>query len=168
MKRLVALAAALAVACPALAAQAVAASVEDLTRSSDLVVRGRVVSTTARWSEGRIYTHAEIQVATTLRGKAQGRVTVVTPGGVVDDLGQRVDGAATFTKGEEVVLFLGRPDGGRYRVIGLGQGKFAVEGRQARPDTARIDFVETQVRVGERRSEAMTVEELEARVRSVK
>ena len=43
-----------------------------------------------------------------------------------------------------------------------------MEGRQARPDTARIDFVETQVRVGERRSEAMTVEELEARVRSVK
>jgi hypothetical protein len=168
MKNLLSLVALLAVASPALAAQAVAASVEELARSSDLVVRGRVVSTTARWSEGRIYTYAEIQVASTLRGKAQGRVTAVTPGGVVDDLGQRVDGAATFTKGEEVVLFLGRPDGGRYRVSGLGQGKFAVEGKQARPDTARIDFVETQVRVGERRSEAMTVEELETRVRSVK
>jgi hypothetical protein len=168
MKKLLSLVALLAVASPALAAQAVAASVEELARSSDLVVRGRVVSTTARWSEGRIYTYAEIQVASTLRGKAQERLTAVTPGGVVDDLGQRVDGAATFTTGEEVVLFLGRPDGGRYRVNGLGQGKFVVEGKQARPDTARIDFVDTQVRVGERRSEAMTVEELETRVRSVK
>jgi hypothetical protein len=167
MKRLLALLAALAVASPVLAAQAVAASVEELARASDLVVRGRVVSTVARWSEGRIYTYAEIEVVSSVRGKAQGRVIAVTPGGVVGDLGQRVDGAATFIKGEEVVLFLERPDGGKYRVSGLGQGKFAVQGKQARPDTARLDFVATQVRVGERRSEAMTVEELETRVRSV-
>jgi len=168
MRKLFALAAALATASPAVAAQAVATSVEDLARASDVVVRGRVISTTARWSEGRIYTFAEVQVSASLRGTAPARITAITPGGVVGDVGQRVDGAAVFTSGEEVVVFLGRSQGGTYRVNGLAQGKFAVEGKVARPDVSRLDFVANQVRAGERRAEAMSVDELETRVRSAR
>jgi hypothetical protein len=168
MKKILVLLAALATASPAFAAQAVAASVEELARASDVVVRGRVVSTTARWSDGRIYTYAEVEVSDSLRGSAPARVTVVTPGGEVGDLGQRVDGAAIFTSGEEVVVFLGKPQAGRYRVSGLAQGKFAIEGKVATPSLGRVDFVSSQVRVGERRAEAMSVGELESRVRSVK
>jgi hypothetical protein len=79
--RSILLAAALATTSPAVAAQGVAASVEDLARAS--VVRGRVVATTARWSDGRIYTYAEIEVSDSFRGSAPARVTVVTPGGEV-------------------------------------------------------------------------------------
>ena len=168
MRKLLALASALAVASPALAAQVLATSVEELARNSEVVVRGRVLSTSARWSEGRIYTYAEIQVATSIRGAAPARLTAVTPGGVVGEVGQRVDGAALFTPGEEVVLFLGRPERGQYPVADLSQGKFAVDGKQARPDTSRLDFVGTKVRAGERRAEAMPLAELESRVRSVR
>jgi hypothetical protein len=168
MRRLLPVLVALLLALPAFASQAIATSVEGLARTSDLVVRGKVVSAVARWTEGRIYTYAEIQVAGSLRGTAPARLTAVTPGGVVGDLGQRVDGAAVFVPGEEVVLFLGRPQGGLYRVSGLGQGKFTVEGKGARPDTARIDFVATEVPAGERRAEPMPVAELERRVRSVR
>jgi hypothetical protein len=168
MKRMLALVAALAAASPAVAAQAVSVSVEDLARSSDLVVRGTVLSTSSRWSEGRIYTFAEIQVASSLRGAAPARLTAITPGGIVGDVGQRVDGAAAFTPGEEVVVFLERPTAGGHRVSGLAQGKFAVQGKEVRPDVSRLDFVSSQVRVGERRVEPMTLEELETRVRSVR
>ncbi len=167
MKKFLALAVALAVATPAAATQANAVSVEEMARQSDLVVRGKVLSTTSRWSEGRIYTYAEVEVASSLRGEAPAKITAVSPGGVVGDVGQRVDGAASFTKGEEVVLFLGKPDGGKYRVTGLAQGKFLVDGGEARPDTSRVEFLSTQVRAGERRAEAMSIGELEARVRSV-
>lgn len=167
MRRLASLVAALAIASPALGAQAVATSVEDLARNSDVVVRGRVLSTVARWSEGRIYTFAEVQVAASLRGAAPSRLTAVTPGGVVGDVGQRVDGAAVFTPGEEVVLFLDRSEHGAWQVSDLSQGKFAVEGKLARPDTSRLDLVGTKVRAGERRAEAMPLSELETRVRSV-
>jgi hypothetical protein len=81
--RSILLAAALATTSPAVAAQGVAASVEDLARASEVVVRGRVVATTARWSDGRIYTYAEIEVSDSFRGSAPARVTVVTPGGEV-------------------------------------------------------------------------------------
>ncbi len=167
MRKLLALVAAVVAASPALGAQAVAVSVEDLARTSDAVVRGRVLSTSARWTEGRIQTYAEVEVAASLRGAAPARVTVVTPGGVVGELGQRVDGAATFSAGEQVVLFLSRPGRDGWRVSEMGQGKFTVEGSEVRPDTARTHFVATQVRAGERRSEAMSLAELERRVRSV-
>lgn len=153
---------------PALAAQAVAVSIEELARSSDLVVRGQVVSTSARWQEGRIYTFAEVEVTSSIRGASPAKVTVMTPGGVVGDIGQRVDGAAVLAPGEEVVLFLGRSGTGELRVTGLAQGKFSVDGRTARPDLSRVDFVSTHVPADERRAETMPLSELETRVRRIR
>lgn len=156
---------------PAMAAVAVPASVEDLARESDAVVRGKVARTTARWSKSgrRIFTFAEVDVASVLRGSAPARTTVVVPGGVVDGIGQRVDGMATFSEGEEVVLFLNRTDGPEYRVRGLGQGKFSVSKGEARPDLSGITFERRpSLRASERRAEPMAVVELERRVRAVR
>ncbi len=167
MRRL-ALLTALITALPAVAATAVPASVEDLARGADAVVRGRTRSVTARWIGKRIFSFAEIEVASAWRGSAPARVTVVTPGGIVGRFGQRVDGAATFTQGEEVVVFLARAEAGSYRVAGLAQGKFAVGAGAARPDLAHTHFVSAPLRPGERRSEEMSVEELERRVRDAR
>ncbi len=161
----------LAAAVTAQASLAVPASVEDLARSSDAVVRGRVVSLQARRSSDgrRISTYAEVETAGVWRGAAPAHVTVVVPGGVVGRIGQRVDGAPTFSEGEEVVLFLGKTDGRFFRVHGLGQGKFSVSSGEARPDVADFTFVGgTALRAGERRAEAMAVGELERRVRAAR
>ena len=155
---------------PARAALAVPASVEELARLSDSVVRGRVVSATSRWSEDqrRIFTYVEIAPSSVWRGAPPARVTVIVPGGVVGPIGQRVDGAAAFAKDEEVVVFLSQAEERAFRVTGLAQGKFSVEGGAARPDLSHTSFVRGQLRAGERRAEPMDVAELERRVRSVK
>ena len=161
----------LALAAPARAALAVPATVEDLARSSEAVVRGRVLGARAHWSSDRlrIFTTTEVEVASTWRGTAPARVQVVVPGGIVGDLGQRVDGMATFTAGEEVVLFLARSGGvGPYRVAGSAQGKFTVQAGKVRPDLSRTAFVEAPLPAGERRSGEMGLDELERRVRAAR
>ncbi len=153
---------------PAAAALAVSASVEDLARGADAVVRGRVTSVTARWIGTRIFTFAEVDAASVWRGSAPPRVTVITAGGVSGRLGQRVDGAAIFAQGEEVVVFVTRAEAGAYRVTGLAQGKFAVNAGVARPDVAHTSFVSLKLKPGERPSEEMPLDELERRVRSAR
>jgi hypothetical protein len=155
---------------PARATLAAPASVEELARSSQAVVRGRVARVASRWSEDqrRIFTYVDVDVASAWRGAPGPRATVIVPGGIVGGIGQRVDGAPGFAKGEEVVLFLSEAEEGAYRVTGLAQGKFKVDGGAARPDVSHIGFVERPLRAGERRAEAMDLAELERRVRSVK
>ena len=158
----------LAAAAPAHAMLATPASVEDLARSSQAVVRGRVASVTSRWSDDqrRIFTYVDIAPSSVWRGAPPSRVTVVVPGGIVGPVGQRVDGAPAFAKGEEVVVFLSEGEDRAFRVTGLAQGKFRVADGAARPDLSHVSFVEAPLRAQERRAEAMPVAELERRVRS--
>ena len=161
----------LAAALPAGARIANQASVEELARASDAVVRGRVVNVSARRSSDgkRISTYAEVETDSVWRGSAPARLTVVVRGGVVGDIGEKVFGAPTFSQGEEVVVFLGRTDGSFYRVRGLAQGKFSVANGKARPDLSGLTFPEgSALRAGEHRAEAMSVGELEQRVRAAR
>jgi hypothetical protein len=158
----------LALALPAGAAVAIAATVEDLAAESDTVLRARVESRTTRRSEDRRHLRTEVVLVVNerLRGEASGRVGVVVPGGVLGDVGQRVDGAPAFEDGEEVVVFLRRLPGGAFRVHGLAQGKFRVEGAEARPDLRRLRVADGALRPGQRRVEAMPLEELARRVKA--
>jgi hypothetical protein len=161
----------LAAAAPAHAMLATPASVEDLARSSQAVVRGRVARVSSRWSDDqrRIFTYVDIEPTSVWRGAPGSRVTVLVPGGVVGPIGQRVEGAPAFAKGEDVVAFLSEAEAGTFRVTGLAQGKFTVDGAQARPDLSRVTLVPSAaMAAGERRVEPMDVGELERRVRSVK
>ena len=153
---------------PVHAALANQASVEDLARTSDAVVRGRVERQTSRMVGRRIVTDVEIRVASVWRGTAPQRVTVTVPGGIVGDLGQRVDGMASFTEGEEVVVFVGHGSDGAWRVNGAAQGKFEVAAAQARPNLRDVKFLRSEVRSGERAAEPMPVAELERRVREAR
>jgi hypothetical protein len=168
--RLVAAAAALLVAAPALAAHATAVSVEQLARASDAVVRGRVEGARAERSEDglRISTSYSVRTFAVLRGRAPPIARVVVPGGVLGRVGQRVDGAPTLSRGEELILFLRRSGTASFAVTGLAQGKFTVSGGVARPDLSRLAFVATAVAPGERRAEEMATAELERRVRSIR
>lgn len=167
--RLLVVAAALTAATPVFAAQAVAVSVEELTRSSDAVIRGEVTAARAQRSgDGRrIFTRYDLRTKAVLRGRAPKVARVVVPGGVVGRVGQRVDAAPSLAKGEDIVVFLKRAGGETFSVTGLAQGKFSVVGPLARPDLSNLKFIRTSVRAGERRAEEMPLAELERRVRSI-
>lgn len=119
----------------AMATTLLAMDVPMLTRESDLVVRGVVVRSQARWTKDqrRIMTDTEVQVSEVLKGNATEKTLVVMqPGGAVGDVGQMVHGVATFTPGDEVVLFLERR-GDRTFVVGLAQGRLVVDRSGSEP-----------------------------------
>ncbi len=115
-------------AAPALATTLVALDVEGLTRLSDVVVRAQVLSSQARITKdgARIVTDSELEVLEVLKGAPPKRLIAMQPGGVVGEIGQKVDATARFEPGEEVVVFLERR-GERYTVAGMQQGRWKVE-----------------------------------------
>ena len=105
-----------------------ALDVAGLSRTSDSVVIGTVSRVSSRWTgdHARIVTEVELTVVEAWKGQAPQTLVFSQPGGEVGDIGQRVDGAASFVVGEEVVLFL-EARGGEFTVTGLAQGRFKVE-----------------------------------------
>jgi hypothetical protein len=150
------------------AATFVVPSVEEMARSSDVVVRGRIVDLASRaMAGGRIVTEVEVLVASAWKGAPDATMRFLVPGGRAGGLALRVDSAPTFEPGEEVVLFLSR-SGAAWRVNGQALGKFRVEGKEARPalDGARV--LPREPAAGERVVGAMPVDELERRVRTAR
>ena len=105
------------------------ADLPELAQKSDTIVHGTVRRVESRWSgDGRrILTDVEIQVTEALKGQAGSTVLVTQPGGRVGDIGQRVSGLASFTPGEEVVVFLERRGTQAFRLSGMAQGKYQVQ-----------------------------------------
>lgn len=143
-----------------------------LTKASAVVVRAKVLASQARWTadRARIVTDTEVEILDAWKGAPAARVVVMQPGGIVGEVGQKVAGAARFTVGEELVLFL-EPRGDRYTVSGMSQGAFHVErssdgktafARQDLDEALLLDPVTRQPVAGAR--EILTVEQLKARV----
>lgn len=122
------LAVALLLGLPAAATTMLRIDLPELAQTADTVVHGTVRRMESRWSgdRRRIVTDVEIEVTETLKGQAGSTVLVVQPGGRVGDIGQLVQGLASFTEGEEVVVFLERRGTSAFRVTGMAQGKYQV------------------------------------------
>jgi hypothetical protein len=117
---------------------------------SQLVVRGEVVDVRSYWNEKKtkIFTSARVAVAETYKGSGGGTIDVVQLGGVVGNVKVTVQGALSWTPGEEVVLFLepvasGSAGPASYQVSGFSQGKFNVT-RDARTGKAYVHRPELQ------------------------
>lgn len=109
--------------------------VSELTRRADLIVDGDVAARQSFRIDGRIFTRVEVTVRDAWKGGSPRSVSVVLRGGVVDGIGQRVDGEAVLEQGDRAVLFL-RYDAGLmgYRPVAMEQGAFKVAGGDgARP-----------------------------------
>jgi hypothetical protein len=169
MRRVLPLLFLLAVAIPASAATFVTTSVEEAARSSEAVVRGRVVSAVSRVTPDgrRVVTDVELAVDSAWKGAPGAKVRVVVPGGTTPKLGMFVDAAPTFTPGEEVVVFLGRQGTG-WRVMGQALGKYRVDGVAAAPGLENAQVLPRALPPGERAAGPMPVAELERRVRSAR
>lgn len=163
---------------PARASSALDLDVEGLTVRAEHVVRARVLSSEARWAARgrRIVTESRLEVLEVLAGQPHVKeVRVVQPGGSVDGLVQEVLGAASFSPGEEVVVFL-RPagPGQSARPVGMALGKYRVLRREGAPATVRRDGLE-EVRVlhplthrPQGPEQATSLDALRARVRAAR
>ena len=108
---------------------AIRLSFEQLAQRAQRVVISRVISSQSEWdgSHRRIFTRTEIEVEEEVAGQGLRRLTLIQPGGTVDNLTQRTFGLASLQPGEKVMLFLAGQDK-RLHVVGLSQGVFDLRG----------------------------------------
>lgn len=111
-----------------------ALSVADLVQRSDRASVGVAVHTRSEWIElagsRRIVTFTRFMQTQDLLGDESGEdeLLMMTLGGKVGDLRQKVPGEATLTLGQEALLFATEAaDDGSRRVVGMAQGKYGVE-----------------------------------------
>lgn len=147
-----------------------------LAKASDTIVRGTVRSIESRLSKdgSRVVTDVTLDVQDTLKGQARQSLVVLQPGGVVGEVGQKVEGLPGFQLGEEVVVFLERRGSERFIVAGMAQGKYRVERSSdgkavfAAPDPEAGHLLLIDAMTGKptaRARESMTLGALEALVR---
>jgi hypothetical protein len=130
-------------------------STDDLTRQADIVVVGKVAGVKAGWNKEktRIFTTVTVEVDEMLKGKGgESTVTIQTPGGEVDGVGEVYSHTARFAKDEDVVVFAEKDKSGNLRVAGGSEGKIAI-----RKDES----------TGRRRvADGISIEEFKARVKN--
>lgn len=109
-----------------------ALSLEELVGRSDRVVVGAPVLSESEWAtvagSRRIVTYTRIvQEQDWLKdGTHSDEIMVVTLGGRVGDIQQKVPGEAVLLQGQRCVLFAGPEGSAARRVMGMGQGHYLV------------------------------------------
>ncbi len=120
-------------------------SLAELTASSDVIVVGKIVHQRADIVEGRVFTTTTLEPTEFWKGTAsQERVVMRHLGGRTDDLETRVAGMPAFRVGEEVLVFLVKPQNYKFYIVnGLAQGKLSLEGEIATPNVGDLRLMET-------------------------
>jgi hypothetical protein len=110
------------------ASVSIAATWDGLIQNSSAAIVGTAAEAKPVWESGRIYTYTQFHVSRSVAGDVGtgGDVWVRTMGGVVGNVGQIVEGEATFAPGESSLLFLRPGPTGSYVVTSRGQGQFPV------------------------------------------
>ena len=99
-------------------------SLEQLTLTASIIVVGKV--RTVERTAGGIKTRVTLAVEDSLKGEVGQTVIITQPGGTGGKVEMAVPEAATFERGEEVVVFLWTRSNGEHTVLGLFQGKLPV------------------------------------------
>lgn len=106
-----------------------------IVAGAEAIIHGKVVRARTAWDAERttIWTHYDIQVKSTLKGRPGAILTVSEPGGEIDGKHMQVVGAPRYQVGDEVVVFAAPTATGLLRTCGWGQGKFEVKASLASP-----------------------------------
>ncbi|MBC7793996.1 MAG: hypothetical protein H7Z43_09820 [Clostridia bacterium] len=111
---------------PVMGTRVLGIGLPDLVKRAELVADVEVLkdSSSSFWVDGRIFTRRTALVRATWKGFSSVKtVNIVTRGGVVGRIGQRVDGEAVLDEGARGVAFLIYvPSLDGYRVVALAQG----------------------------------------------
>ncbi len=108
--------------------------VDDLARTADAVVVGKVTALSSEWSpdKSRIFTRVTIGVDQYLKGDSRSQsITLVTPGGEIGSVGEVYSHMATFRQDENVLVFVKKDLQGQYKVCGGSQGKYLIQKDEA-------------------------------------
>lgn len=101
-------------------------SLDRMTKESQLIVYGKVISQYSIWEDKSIYTYTTIEIYDVLKGNYKSnKVVVKQMGGTVGYISQVVDGTPKLELGKEVVLFL-RDWKGAYWIHSIVLGHFNV------------------------------------------
>jgi len=100
----------------------------EMATRAEVVAHAVVASTRAeRHQDGAIVTRVQLSVLEPLKGETGDLFEFVVYGGILGDRGSAISGAPTFTRGEELVVFLSVENSkGLRTAIGLAQGKYSV------------------------------------------
>jgi len=98
----------------------------EMARQSTMIVRAKVVGSTAEVRGQDIYTFYRLEVIEGWKAAGRNEVRVAVPGGVANGLRQSVAGAPSLATGSEYVMFLWTSRSGLTQLIGLSQGLFDV------------------------------------------
>ncbi len=161
---------------PASATTMLRLELPELAQSSDTVIHGTVRRVESRWSKDRrrILTDVEIEVTEALKGQPGSTVLLIQTGGRMGDIGQVVHGSASFTPGEEVVVFLERRGASAFQLSGMSQGKYqvrrAADGKSALAvpeDTQEVLLLDPDTRQATTSTrKTLTLQELKAAIRT--
>ena len=103
-------------------------SLQELVHRADLVVLGQIEHEQSFWQGPRIYTLSKVRVDELWAGRdhTPQQVDVLTLGGHVGEIGQRVEGASAPAVGERVVMTLKGTAGGEHLPVAMAQGIFVI------------------------------------------
>jgi hypothetical protein len=102
---------------------------DDLIIGARAIVKGKVLSMDCQLDEqtGRIFTYVRVRVQEVLKGEITERQVVLKEeGGQVGSRGSTIFGAARFSGGERVLLYLDTRRDGSLRVYQMFMGKFSI------------------------------------------
>lgn len=102
-------------------------SLQELHRTADVVITGKVTDANSFWNQTHdtIYTDYTVVVEEAAKGELLKTVTVRLMGGAVGDRELLVSGNAVLEVGERVLLCL-RANDGFHTLVGMSQGKWSV------------------------------------------
>jgi len=122
--------------------------IPQMVQRSDLIIRGKVISTESQWKEdsrGRhIYTSVTVKILDKIKGNIKdGAFAFEVVGGTVDDIGEVVSGTPVFEIDEEAIVFLaGDPLAIQHGINGkipIYDGRVYLDGSEATADS----FIQT-------------------------
>ena len=101
---------------------------EEKVENAAAIVVGKCVSQQSKWDAGRewILTYSTFNVEKVLKGQHTQQITIVTPGGTIDNITQDIIGVPKFQPGEENVVFVRNSQAGP-TVAFLEQGAYRLQ-----------------------------------------
>jgi hypothetical protein len=113
----------------------------ELVQKADSIVQGQVQHTEVRWENNLAFTYVWLNVADPMKGERRSEVVIKQIGGKIGAMNVTVAGMPKFAQGEDVIVFLKDSKDGTFQVLGMNQGKYAIDNDFAISNVSGIDVL---------------------------
>lgn len=115
-------------------------TLDQMIRTSDSIVLGRVILKQSYVDDGMVFTDYHIRVTEHFKGNRNQEVVFKVPGGELGDQVTTVEGVPSLSLGQEIIGF-GKQEGAKFTLRGLTQGLFFVRGQEAFRDLRTVQLL---------------------------